>query len=358
MIDEALSQLDDFRVLSGSDLPETAPTIFAILRNEMYFLEAFLDHYRALGIERFVLLDDRSDDGSRELLLAQPDVTLLASDRRYGDRLALPGTLSDRINEGRILFVWRALLHKRFSPGRWAAQVDLDEFIELPPGRRFGDIFAELDAAPFDAVWGAMLDAYPADLEELSARRGTSRLDCKEAWYFDAQPHLQLRAGRRPRALHPGARARLYHTYGATRLYPELGIKTDKNPLRRIIRTHILGRPPPYNLVRKPVLVRWRPGAIFVSSHETSLPSSDAHLLPMVHYRFAGSIYEKIERALAEKSYSSGSRDHRLLAETLAEMARVRGSFRYRRSREVAGWDTFAESGNAFGFSIAVRDGR
>ncbi|MEM9523456.1 MAG: hypothetical protein AAF982_05595, partial [Pseudomonadota bacterium] len=147
-----------------------------------------------------------------------------------------------------------------------------------------------------------------------------------------------------------GARARLYHRYGASRLYPELGVTPERNRLRRFWRTRVLARPPRYNLVRKPVLVRWRNGATFRNSHETSLPASAAHLLPIVHYRFAGSIYDKINVALREKSYSAGSRDHRLMAETLRRMAEVDGSFLYRKSCEIGPYAAFAKSGNAFGF--------
>ncbi|MEM9523604.1 MAG: glycosyltransferase family 2 protein, partial [Pseudomonadota bacterium] len=189
----SLSAFDDFRIISGGDLPETAVTLCAILRNEMYFLEAFLAHYRRLGIERFVLLNDRSDDGSRALLMAQPDVTLVESGWHYGDEVTLSGRLAQAIPSGRILYIWRGLLQQIFAPGRWAVQVDLDEFVTLPPERSFADIFTDLGTAPFHTVWGGMLDVYPADFADLMARRAMPRIDLDAPWYFDAEPHLRLR---------------------------------------------------------------------------------------------------------------------------------------------------------------------
>ena len=351
MTDRSLEAFDDLRVVSGGHLSDDAVTVFVILRNEMYFLPAFLDHYRRIGAERFVILNDRSDDGSAEYLAEQDDVVLVESGYRYGDTLDLPEAVGAEIPNGRVLFVWRSLLHARFAMGRWAVQVDADEFLQMPPGRVLRDMFEELEEAPFDAVWGVMLDAYPADYESLMAWRGNERIDVGANWYFDGEPHLDLSAGEMPVALHPGARARLYHRYGVTRLYKQYKKPIRGSKLRRFWRHRVLNRPPIYNLVRKPVFCRWREGALYRSSHETTLASSGGHLVPFVHFRFAGSIYDKIEMALSENSYSSNSRDHRLMAALLEEMGQRNGSFRYRKSLPIGDYGNFVRSGNAVGFA-------
>ena len=43
-----------------------AATVCAIVHDEMFFLEAFLAHYRRLGADRFIILDDCSTDGTIE----------------------------------------------------------------------------------------------------------------------------------------------------------------------------------------------------------------------------------------------------------------------------------------------------
>lgn len=50
--------------------------VFATLRNERVRLPYFLDYYRALGINHFLIVDNDSDDGSREYLADQPDVSI------------------------------------------------------------------------------------------------------------------------------------------------------------------------------------------------------------------------------------------------------------------------------------------
>ena len=62
-------EYNDLRLVSRKDVDPSGFTLLAILKNEIYFLPAFLNHYRRLGVQRFVFLDDRSDDGSFEYLL-------------------------------------------------------------------------------------------------------------------------------------------------------------------------------------------------------------------------------------------------------------------------------------------------
>ena len=51
--------------------------LFSTLRNERIRLPYFLRYYRNLGVNHFLIVDNDSDDGSREYLQAQPDVSLV-----------------------------------------------------------------------------------------------------------------------------------------------------------------------------------------------------------------------------------------------------------------------------------------
>jgi hypothetical protein len=50
--------------------------LFAAMRNEMMRLPFFLQHYRALGVGHFLIVDNDSDDGTERYLSAQPDVSV------------------------------------------------------------------------------------------------------------------------------------------------------------------------------------------------------------------------------------------------------------------------------------------
>ena len=75
-----LTCLSDLPAIGGDEV-----LVVGCLRNEMLRLPAFLEHYRRLGVSRFLLVDNGSDDGSRELLLAQPDVTVFHTDQSYAE---------------------------------------------------------------------------------------------------------------------------------------------------------------------------------------------------------------------------------------------------------------------------------
>lgn len=343
---------DDLQVTSSRKPDPEAMTLCAVGRNEMYFLPAFLEHYRKLGIEQFAILNDRSTDGTTEYLLSQPDVVVFESGYRYGDEVELPADMVDRMPNGRILYIWRTIFYARFAKARWAVQTDLDEFIHLPPGLTFQDVARMLDDDGASVAYGVMLDVYPESLSDLAAMADQQHIDPTAGWYFDAEPHLKLKAGEPPRTLHPGARARLYKTYGTARLYGQLGVPlpTYRTWWKRMRRTRFGTKIPVYNTLHKPVMAKWPDGAYFTNSHNVSIDGSDRILLPFLHYRFTGALYAKIEMAIRENSYSAGSRDHHLLSDLLRQMqSQENATFLYRNSRVLRGFDDLRKAGVAIG---------
>ena len=248
---------NDLRIVSGVDVDPSDFTLLAILRNEMYFLPAFLAHYRGLGVERFVFLDDRSDDGSFEYLLRQPDTVVVHSDSKFGHRFEVPPAISGFVRDPRILNLWRSILHDSFAPDRWALQVDLDEFIHLLEGMTFPDLAIRLDREGTRVGWAVMLDMYPKDIATFTENEDSPRLDTSAAWYFDGEQHLRLRRGRPPKTVHPGARARLYQEYGVDRLYSVLGIR-KQSVVQLSRKLGLRRRPRRYNVISKPSLLKWR----------------------------------------------------------------------------------------------------
>ena len=53
------------------------PAVFAIVKDENYFLPFFFDHYRALGVELFLIYDDRSGPATVDYLMQQADCVIL-----------------------------------------------------------------------------------------------------------------------------------------------------------------------------------------------------------------------------------------------------------------------------------------
>ena len=340
---------DDLRIVAGSDVNPLGFTLLAILRNEMYFLPAFLAHYRRFGVQRFVFLDDRSDDGSFEFLVQQPDTVVVTSSRRFGDKVELPSNMSRSIREFRIHFLWRSILCEMFACERWALHVDLDEFIHLPRGMTFADLVLKLDKQNTRVVWAVMLDVYPKNIATFAEMESCSRLDMSATWYFDAEPHLRLRQDRHPKMIYPGARARLFSEYGIDSLYPVLGVGRHDSISRLLKKMHVLRKPLRYNSIVKPALLKWGEDCYFKSPHSTNMSASTDYLLPIQHFRFSGSLGQRIRTALQERNYFLDSSDYRLMGELLRTMRDRNGSFLYRKSRPLESFESLVDTYNAVG---------
>lgn len=145
-----------------------------VIRNEKTILPHFLQHYRSLGIEVFLMVDNLSDDGTREYLLAQDDVVLFGAASEY--RASHYGV------------DWQRVLLDHFCPGRWVVVADADEFLLLPQNRpgALGPYCLGLELAGHDAAVVLMADMYPkGTLEEANfAVAAPSTTACA----FDAKP--------------------------------------------------------------------------------------------------------------------------------------------------------------------------
>lgn len=130
-------------------LPRGAILAFAVMRNEAVRLPHFLDHYRALGVDHFLIVDNNSDDGSAEMLQSQPDVTLWTTKSSY--RLSRFGV------------DWMTWLMMKYGHGHWCLAVDADEILIYPyhETRPLRALTEWLDASGQISFPAMMLDLYP-----------------------------------------------------------------------------------------------------------------------------------------------------------------------------------------------------
>ena len=88
------------------------------LRNERFRMPAFAAHYRALGVDHFLVIDNGSDDGLMDWAAAQADVSVWHTTASY--RASNFGML------------WVNDLLRRHGSGHWCVVVDPDEFLVYP----------------------------------------------------------------------------------------------------------------------------------------------------------------------------------------------------------------------------------
>jgi len=161
--------------------PEMLPALLAepiavvsVMRNEMIMLPHFLGHYRAMGVRAFIVVDNCSDDGTREYLLKQPDVVLYSADTEYRHS-----------NYG---VSWQQAVLGNLCLGKWVLLADADELLvfEGCEHREIAEFIAEVEAGGADAVRTDMIDMYPYD--------DLSNADFKRESPFNAAPWFDEKA--------------------------------------------------------------------------------------------------------------------------------------------------------------------
>jgi glycosyltransferase involved in cell wall biosynthesis len=265
---------DPIERLDRHPLPGPAGEVraFLLVRNERSRLPWLLGYYRGLGVARFVVLDNGSDDGTREWLLAQPpDVHLFHTAASF----AASGAGMRCINR---------LLDEHGS-GAWCLTIDADEALVYPevetvplPGltRYLDRIGAEVLAAP-------MLDLY-ADrpLDSIVYTPGESLIEAFP--WFDAAGYVRRDSNDFPYfRLHGGARARVFHGHAAA------GPVLQKVPL-----------------------IRWRPEIKYTSSKHTAFPCRLADVIgALLHFKYLPEFAAQVRAEVARGQHYLGAKEYR-----------------------------------------------
>lgn len=119
------------------------------VRNEAVRLPYFLEHHRKLGVQHFLFVDNASDDGTREYLAQQPDVSLWSTPESY--RLS------------RFGLDWLTWLMIRHAHGHWCLTLDADEILIYPhhDTRPLPALIEWLERTGRSSFGTMMLDMYP-----------------------------------------------------------------------------------------------------------------------------------------------------------------------------------------------------
>lgn len=255
--------------------------LFATIHNELVRLPYFIDYYRELGVNHFFIVDNNSDDGSREYLTRQPDVSIWHTTESY-----------KRANFG---MDWLNGLMRRFACGHWVLAVDVDEFFIYPHSdtRPLRALTDWLDASSIKSFGAMLLDMYPdGPLEVQKYRSGQNPFEVLT--HFDNGNYTQkLNEKYGNLWIQGGPRQRAF--FGDS---PELAPALNKIPL-----------------------IKWQRGNVFVSSTHTLLPrglnktfedwGGEKICGVLLHAKFLPDLKHKAIRELKRRQHYAGSREYR-----------------------------------------------
>ena len=279
----------EFKIIKNPSTKSSGVTIFAVVRNEIYFLPHFLRHYRNLGVQEFWFLDDNSTDGTRDFLRAQSDCGILGSNMSFGDKVG-----HERFGIAVKTLVPRGLLLRR-----WVLTVDADEFLLLPPPFKTLDaLAAAMGAAGLQAARALMLDFFPASLQTL-ANATMQSSPFQLCPFFDAFEHVDWPdCTMQPRTISLGDAVR-------PRMLRKLSQLSSK--MRDLLQNYR-----PANANKVPLLF-WQSDTKMLSAHRASVSPSNKIQLVLAHFKFYPGYKDRIADALDTNAYWQNSIEYRFL---------------------------------------------
>jgi hypothetical protein len=293
-----------FNQLSRSkiDIGAAEHLVIAVVRNEMLRLPYWLSFYRGIGFDRFMVIDNGSDDGTTEYLQGQADVHLFYTSESY--------------RESGFGMVWVNRLLDTYCSNHWILVADADELLVWPGSEQdqIRQLTARLDAANAAAMVALLLDMYSdRPFGTVGYTPGAPFLiRCP---FFDGQGYSVVPAQLFPyRQIYGGVRARVSKTLSAGSFHPPT--------------------------ISKVPLVRWRTGQAFaLSTHGLAQPIALAPLRgALLHFKMFDDLPEKCRMETTRGEHFAGGREYRILGECI-DRAPTRNFYDPRISVRYAGTD-------------------
>lgn len=260
-----------------------SPIVICVVKNELDRLADFLRHYRRLGIERFVFVDNGSMDGTVEFLAAQTDVDLYSR----------PGNFNWMLKQG-----WINRIIERYGHDRWYVYVDADEHIVYDGCEEhlFAELVSRMEKSGLTRVRGFLIDMYPEGPLLDSVYDPGGRLLEAYPW-FDRDTYREARY-KEIMSMKGGPRQRVFG-HVDPKFRPEL----TKYPLFKV-----------------------GPGEFMTNPHHIwpwDKNFTSARHLGILHFKFLPGLMERIRAAVANKNYWDESNEYRCYLKVIEQDPRI-----------------------------------
>ncbi|APG48706.1 glycosyltransferase family 2 protein [Phaeobacter porticola] len=258
--------------------------LVATVRNEQIRLPYFLEYYRKLGVNHFLIVDNGSVDGTRDYLRGMPDVSVWH-------------TMASYKNSG-FGIDWMNHLKRRYAHGHWVLVVDPDELFVYPfcDSRPLRALTDWLDNSAIRSFSAMLVDVYP---------KGA----------LDAEPY---RAGQDPLEITNWFDSGNY-SIKRNPIYGNLWIQGG--PRARVF---FADQPKKAPALNKIPLVKWDRRYAYVSSTHVLLPRGLNHVYEtdggekasgaLLHTKFLHTFVTKAEEEMLRGQHYAGSAEYKAYA--------------------------------------------
>ena len=262
---------------------------FSTMRNEMVRLPHFLAHHRALGVNHFLIVENDSDDGTRDYLARQPDVSLWTTPASY--------------KLSRFGVDWLTWLQRLYAHGHWCLTVDADEILIYPhhDTRPLPALTEWLERHGRHSFGALMLDMYPkGPLNAQVYQPGADPFDILR-WFDGGNYMFQRKPDLENLWIQGGVRARCFFA----------------------------DRPPRAPTMSKTPLVKWHRRYAYVSSSHSLLPRRLNHVYDdqggemtsgiLLHTKFLHTVVEKSAEEKQRREHFANSDLYETYYDSLTE---------------------------------------
>ena len=277
---------DTIKILKTSDenIGDKSPILVCLVKNELRRMKKFFTHYRKIGVERFAIIDNDSEDGTREFCLEQKDADVFLITQPFS-------------SSRHVSWVNKVLCHYGYN--RWYLSVDVDEFLDY-----IGSESMEIQSVVRFAEKNSLHRILAAQVDFYSERNLFAFPNDELPWdalkYFDADSY-KIKDSQFYSLMVGGPRKRVLNTYSVLSKYP---------------------------------LFYLRPIDILTSMHYF-YPYDDnfksPYLMILKHYEFInGADKRKMKRIIRKENYASKSKEYKLMWQAFQNLDEV--TFLYERS--------------------------
>ena len=302
----------------------------------MYFLPAFFDHFRRLGVEQFLILDDCSDDGSSEFLAEQPDCVVLKSPLRFGEIVSLHRGWLRKPIPVRAEIWMKHMIPQLFLRNQWHIYVDADEFMVLPEEvSNLQALTKALDKLGEVAVAGPMLEFYP---ETIADMRYEARPNCFEHLieknpFFDKGRLISVNRKGSISKHNPSTSGRLFAKHGLNSLPTQEQMRAEGKPVITEGKVNWWTGA----AIHKVPLLKGSMRVKRKGSHHVSAKLCQDLTLPLCHFKFTNDAWRRMQEAVSSGAWSKGSAKYRRYVQLMQAMNTRNESFIYEHSTKFRG---------------------